>query len=280
MDEALELLPAPPGSEASIWASNIGLVIDRDAHGQPRMYFEDTLILFRQVGPHLARAYILCDVALVARAQGDYDAAREALDRALVLSREGDDRHGTAFTLNALGNLARSREQFELGREWLEEALAIRRDMGDRRATAMTLGCMGLLAARRGHGDEARRLIGRALAIFAETEDGPGRLGMLLNLGNVELEAGEVDRALPLLDEAATLFRSHLIMRGWGWPMCTRVDAVISAPAPDEPRARRLIEEARDEFRKTDDVRGLARVAALEDRLDRGLRAEKALDTR
>ncbi len=276
MEQGLDLLPAPPDSDASVWGTTIGLVIDRDGHGQARMYFEDTLVMFREVGPAAARGYMLCDFALVARAQGDYDAAREAMDRALALHRERDDLHGTAVALNALGNLARSREQFDLGREWLEEALTIRRDMGDRRATAMTLGCLGLLAGRAGHQDEGRRLIGRALAIFAEAEDGPGRSGMLLNLGNLELEAGEVDRALPILEEAAGLFRSQMIMRGWGWPVCTLVDALISAPVPNEPRARTLIEEARGEFGETDDARGLAQIAALEDRLARGRRAAKA----
>ena len=277
MQEGLDLLPAAPDSDASVWATTIGLVIDRDGHGRTRMYFEDTLLMFREVGAEAARGYMLCDFALVARAQGDYDTAREALDGALALHREHDDHHGTAVALNALGNLARSREQFELGREWLDEALTIRRDMGDRRATAMTLGCSGLLAGRAGHREEGRRLIGRALEIFAEAEDGPGRSGMLLNLGNLELEAGEADRALPILEETAGLFRSQEIMRGWGWPMCTLADAVISAPAPDEARARSLLEEASGAFGDTEDVRGLAQVAALEDRLDGGRRASNAV---
>jgi predicted ATPase/DNA-binding SARP family transcriptional activator len=279
IEEGLDLLPAARDSDEAVWATTIGLVIDRDGRRQARMYFEDTLLTFREVGSDAARGYMLCDLALVARAQGDYDAAREALDRALTLYRERDDPHGTAVALNGLGNLARSREQFELGREWLEEALTIRRDMGDRRATGMTLGCLGLLAGRAGHRDEGRRLIGQAEAIFAEAEDGPGRSGMLLNLGDLELEATEVDRAVPVLEEAVELFRSQMIMRGSGWPMCMLVDAVISAPVPDEPRARGLIEEARTEFGATEDARGLAQVAALEDRLEQASpRSNPALD--
>jgi tetratricopeptide (TPR) repeat protein len=256
-------------------ATAIGLVIDRDGRQQARMYFEDTLLMFREVGSEAARGYMLCDLALVARAQGDYDGAREALDRALTLHRERDDPHGTAVALNGLGNLARSREQFELGREWLEEALAIRRDMGDRRATGMTLGCLGLLAGRAGQRDEGRRLIAQAVAIFDDAEDGPGRSGLLLNLGNLELEAGEVERALPILEEAAGLIRSQMIMRGWAWPMCTLVGALIVAAVPDVRRARSLLDEARVEFGETEDVRGLAQVAALEGRLDRGRRRSK-----
>jgi predicted ATPase len=281
IEQGLDVLAGAADSGASVWATTIGLVFDIDGRGRARMYFEDTILLFHEVGPEAARGYMLCDVALVARGQGDYAAARAALDRALELHRERDDLHGIAVALNGLGNLARSREQFELGREWLEEALAIRRDMGDRRAIGMTLGCLGLLAGRAGRRDEGRRLIARALAIFAETEDGPGRAGMLLNLGNLELEAGELDRALPLLEEAVGLFRSQMIMRGWGWPMCTLVDAVMSAPAPDEARARALIEEARGEFAATEDARGLVEVAGLEHRLEHGGTAAKAaLDAR
>src|SRR5436190_20634078 len=96
---------------------------------------------------------------------------------------------------------------------------------------------------------------------------------MLLNLGNLELEAGERDRALALLEEATGLFRDQVIMRGWGWPLCALVDAVISGPAADEPRARDLLAHARDEFRTTGDVRGLGQVEALEARLASAARA-------
>jgi predicted ATPase/DNA-binding SARP family transcriptional activator len=280
MEEGLNLLPPPADSEPAVWETTIGLVIDRDAHGRARMYFEDTILMFREAGPEAARGYMLCDLALVARAQGDYDAAREALERALALQRERDDLHGAAVALNALGNLARSREQYDLGREWLEEALAIRRGMGDRRATGMTLGCLGLLTGRAGQRDEGRRLIGRALAGFEEAEDGTGMAGMLLNLGNLELEAGEVDRAVPILEEATALFRSQMIMRGWGWPVCTLVDALLGWPVVDESRVRDLIEQARGQFRDAEDVRGLAEAAAVEQRLERAVRtgAKAGLD--
>ena len=57
--------------------------------------------------------------------------------------------------------------------------------------------------------------------------------------------------------------------------MCTLVDAVISGPAPDEARVRRLLDEARGDFRQSEDGRGLAELAALEDRLDRIAAAPK-----
>ena len=140
----------------------------------------------------------------------------------------------------------------------------------------MTLGCLGLLAGRAGDLDEGRRQIEQALAIFAETDDGPGRPGMLLNLGNLELEAGEVDRALPILDQAAGLFRTQMIMRGWGWPTCTLAEALISATQPNEGRASELLEEVRGEFRNTEDERGLAHAEALEARLERPGKGAKA----
>jgi tetratricopeptide (TPR) repeat protein len=278
MGEGLSLLArAPRDARTRVWATTIGLIIDRDAQGQPRMYFEDTLLLFRPVGPEAAAAYMLCNLALVARAQGDYDAAREALERALSLQRERDDPHGTAVALNGLGNLARSRDQFELGREWLEEALAIRRDVGDRRATAVTLSSLGLLAGRAGDLDGGRELIGRGLAVCRETEDGTGRSGLLLNLGNLELEAAaDLARARSILEEAVDLYRAQVLMRGYGWPLCAFVDALITPPAPDEARARELIDEARGIFRGIDDVRGLAQVDALEARLEQGRGAAKA----
>jgi predicted ATPase/DNA-binding SARP family transcriptional activator len=279
VEEGLTILEGADDPEAWVWAIATGLVADRDGRGRPRMYFEDTLLLFHETGAEALRGYMLCDYAVIARAQRDYDAAHEALDRALALHRERHDRFGAAVALNGLGNLARSREQFELGREWLEEALAIRREMGDRRATAMTLGCLGLLAGRAGDPEEGRNLIGRALAIIADTDDGPGRSGMLLNLGNLELEVGEVERALPHLEHAAELFRTQTIMRGSGWPTCTLAEALLEARRPDAVRARRLIGEARGELTEIGDERGLALVEDLQTRLDgRPSAAQAGLD--
>ena len=124
IEQGLGLIDDPGDPGPSVGATTIGLVADRDGRGHTRMYFEDTLILYRDVGPEAARGYMLCDLALVARTQGDYEAARAALDRALALHRERDDQLGAGVALNALGNLARSRAQLDLGREWLEEALS------------------------------------------------------------------------------------------------------------------------------------------------------------
>ena len=99
---------------------------------------------------------------------------------------------------------------------------------------------------------------------------------MLLNLGNMELDAGEVDRALPLLEEAAGLFRKLMVLRGWGWPMCTLAEAVLSAREPDEARARSLIEEACAEFGEIGNARGLAQIEALRARLGGAGRAADA----
>ena len=64
-------------------------------------------------------------------------------------------------------------------------------------------------------------------------------------------------------------------MRGLGWPLCAFVDAVISAPAPNECERARC-DEARGCSRGTDDVRGLARSTRCEARLEQGRGAADA----
>jgi tetratricopeptide (TPR) repeat protein len=101
--------------------------------GVPRDSFEDTLLIFRNAAPREATAFVQVNVAEAWRAEGRYEPAQAALERAVGIFRDLRDDHGTGIALNALGNLARVAGELGLAREWLDEALALRRSIGSRR---------------------------------------------------------------------------------------------------------------------------------------------------
>ena len=87
---------------------------------------------------------MLCNIGETWRADGDCDAAREALERALASFRELGDDLGAGVALNALGNLARVDRRARHGaRASFEEALALRRAARDAREIATTLAGLG-----------------------------------------------------------------------------------------------------------------------------------------
>jgi predicted ATPase/DNA-binding SARP family transcriptional activator len=240
-------------------ATTLAFVVQDDpASGRPRLYFEETLLLFRPVPARLALGYTLCNHAQVHRARANPAAARDSLDRALALFRELGDRPGIALTLNQLGNLGRSTGDHALAREWLEEALAIRRELGDRRGTGLTIANLGVLAAAAGDAERGRLLLAESRGLFERTDDGPGQGGALLSLANVELSAGNPEEARRLLEQCLPFWERQDLVRARAWISLMLVDVLEELDEPGEAARRR--EAAAQLFARIGDATGLERI--------------------
>jgi predicted ATPase/DNA-binding SARP family transcriptional activator len=232
------------------------LVVQQDpVSGRPRIFFEETMLLFRPVPARLALGYVWSSQGFALRSMGELEAAREPLDRALALFRELRDLPGIALVLNQLGNLGRSLGEHAIAREWLEEALAIRRELGDRRGSGLTLGNLGLLAAAAGAIDDARRFLGESLSLFERTDDGPGQGGALLNRANVELSAGDLAEGRRLLEHALPLWEAQGLVRACAWISVMLADVLDELE--EHAQAARRRDEARVLFERIGDSTGL-----------------------
>jgi predicted ATPase/DNA-binding SARP family transcriptional activator len=240
-------------------ATTMGLVVyDDPATGRPRIYFEETLLLFRPVPARLALGYVLCNHAFAQRSLSDFEVARELLDRALALFRELGDPPATALALNQLGNLGRALGEHALAEEWLEEALATRRQLGDRRGIGVTLGNLGLLAAAAGDPERGRLLLSESHGLFERTDDGPGQGGALLNLANLELSLGNLEAGARLLEQSLPFWERQNLVRACSWTTLTLADTLQELGADEEAAERR--ESARALFARIDDRTGLERI--------------------
>ncbi|MFJ9818448.1 AfsR/SARP family transcriptional regulator [Streptomyces sp. NPDC101151] len=182
-----------------------GYAVEEDEEGRVSVFFEETVLAGRTVGPARARGYALADLAWSSRLGGDAGTAVEAAERSADCFRSLDDPHGESLALNALGNIHRSRGDRDAARKYLDAALAIRRRLGDRREEGITLGCLGLLQLADGDTDSAQATIARVLSGFEETDDLPGTTNSLLHLGLVARTAGDSARARTLLTRAQRL---------------------------------------------------------------------------
>jgi predicted ATPase/DNA-binding SARP family transcriptional activator len=259
LTQAAELLEHIEGEQGDAFpATTLGLAVHEESGSRPRLFFEETLLLFRPVPARLALGYVLCNHAAAHRYMADPTAARAKLDRALALFRESGDAPGIGLALNQLGNLGRTSGEHALAREWLEEALALRRELGDRRGIGLTLGNLGLVAAAAGDLDTGRRLLGESHDLFEHTDDGPGQGGALLNLANLELSVDNLEEARALLEQSLPFWERQRLARACSWISLMLADTLDELDEPDEAARRR--ESARELFELIGDSTGLERI--------------------
>jgi tetratricopeptide (TPR) repeat protein len=257
--QAAELLEHVQGEQGNAFpATTMGLAVHDHPGERPRLFFEETLLLFRPVPARLALGYVLCNHAYVHRSMGDPGAARDKLDRGLALFREQADAPGIALALNSLGNLGRTVGDHGLAREWLEEALAIRRELGDRRGTGVTLSNLGLLAGAAGDVEEGRLRLAESRGLFERTDDGPGQGGAWLNTANLELSLGNLEDGRRLLEQALPFWERQDLARATGWICVVLADTLDELDEPAEAARRR--ETARGMFERLGDSTGLERI--------------------
>jgi len=226
----------------ALWPLSHALITVAPEVGYPLLLQEDTAIVGRRVGGEAAIAYILGNLAVVDRIEGDFDRAGELIEESLARFQRLADVQGEAFALGALGNLARSSGDFERGRELLEHSLALRQEVGDRRGTGITLGCLAVLRARSGDLSGGRAAAEQSRGWFAENDDMIGLSAAELSLANVALSAGDRMRARAHLEDAASVFGGIESTPQGGWVLA--VLAAMSAEDGEPATARRWLDRA------------------------------------
>ena len=230
----------------ALWPLSYVLFPIESENGYPLFLHEDTGIVGRRVGGEAAVAYILGNLAVVDRAEGDFDRAGELIEESLARFQRLADVQGEAFALNALGNLARSSGDFERGRELLNRSLALRQEVGDRRGTGITLGCLAVLSARSGDPAGGRAAAEQSRGWFAENDDMIGLSAAELSLANVALFAGDRVAARAHLEAAASVFGGFESTHQEGWVLA--VLAAMSAEDGEPAMARRWLDRAIGHF--------------------------------
>jgi predicted ATPase len=226
----------------ALWPLSYALITVAPEAGYPLLLQEDTAIVGRRVGGGAAVAYILGNLAVVDRVEGDFDRAGELIQESLARFQALADVQGEAFALGALGNLARSSGDFERGRELLERSLALRQEVGDRRGTGITLGCLAVLLARSGDPAGARTVAEQSRDWFTENDDMIGLSAAELSLASVALSAGDRVGARAHLQDAVSVFEAIKSTPQEGWVLA--VLAAMSAEDGEQATARRWLDRA------------------------------------
>ena len=169
------------------------------------------IALLAPQGPssRLAHAYLRQGDLLTLLKQ--FDAAERALNTALRLSRDGQDRRLERSALRSVGLLRWHQGRHPEALEMAEQALAFDRAFGDEASIIGDLSNIGNILRALGDHERARAVLEEALAMPAIEREPGGMSSVLHNLANVHRACGELEAALACLLRADEAMQANLL---------------------------------------------------------------------
>ena len=258
LETALEHLAAAPERTPPFYEGvTFGLaILPEGPGGRLRAFHEETILLFHRFGRDHAVGYVLCNLALLARAEGRGDEARALLEDALARFRRLGDPRAEAHALTALGNWARSFGEPDRGLAWLERAIELRRAGGDRRGVGMTETDAALARAYAGDLAGADASFARTQEHFRAADDAPAQGGGLIMWGLAYEHVGDLDHAAELVAAGAEVWDRGLGGPLPGWGLLMAADTLHAAGRPEDAAA--ALARAERVYRAAGVTRGVA----------------------
>ncbi len=214
-------------------------------------------------GPAPAMARALTGLGLLARLQGDFEAAAQAVDEAHSLAAAhapAADATLAAATL-ARGIVAEDRAEYDTAEHFFEEATALSVAIGDERGAGHGLNCLGVIALRRDDNELATGRFLDAMGRFRALDDPWSVAVSATNLGWIAETAGELSEAAVWYEECVQL--RTLVGDEHGLARSEADLGRVARRRRDFPRARTRLEEALLSFHRLGDRR-LAAACMLE----------------
>ena len=170
-----------------------------------REHLEKSLVIKKEIGDRNGEADCYTNLGNVYRSVGEYEKAREHLEKSLVIKKEIGDRNGEADCYTNLGNVYRSVGEYEKAREHLEKSLVIKKEIGDRNGEADCYTNLGNVYRSVGEYEKAREHLEKSLVINKEIGDRNGEADCYTNLGNVYRSVGEYEKAREHLEKSLVI---------------------------------------------------------------------------
>ncbi len=202
------LLPLLPAEEQVPVLLQLGKVLELTGQWQAAgERYEQALVLAEELGASTWQAWCEAAMAELLRKQGQYSAATAWLERARDRFQALNDEAGVGQVLHIWGSLAAQQTDLDTARARYGDSLAVRRKLRDQSNTAALLSNLGIVARIRGDHEEAQALHQQALTLRQKLGDKWAIANSLINLGNVHLDRGDYGAARSQLEEAVGLLR-------------------------------------------------------------------------
>jgi predicted ATPase len=204
------------------------------------------------------RARLLFAGAVLADAQGDYDAGKAQFEESCEICVAQNDKRGVAVALNALAVNARDRGELAAASQLFELCLGIWKDLGDPTDIARALSNLANVMKSQGEYERAASLYGDCLTGFRQVGDGAGVAWTLNYLGDVAREKADLVTARSYCEQSLSEFRR--MRDSWGIASTLSDLASLSCDQGNNAEACRLYGESISLFKELGHKRGIARV--------------------
>jgi non-specific serine/threonine protein kinase len=153
----------------------------------------------------MLRAEALTGVGHLAWSQGDFQAARTALEESIALYQAVGDVRGRAEAISGLGIISGLQGEFGTAYELFKKQRDLYAELGDIRGCAEALANMGRTLLEDGDLAGAQELLELSLIRYQTVGDTRGIAFVLDNSGRVAMEQGDYRRGITLLNESIEL---------------------------------------------------------------------------
>jgi tetratricopeptide (TPR) repeat protein len=176
-------------------------------YGEAKAHHEESLALFRQLGPDykLQIARQLDALGEIDQYYGNYEKATALHQESMALQKEVGDKEGVAASLAHLGVIARERGRYEEAERLLQQSLALNRESGDRLRISVDLNNLGFVATRQCRYEHALAFHEEAVQQYRDLDNRLGISESLLNMGDVAKNRGDFGQAIALHQECLAL---------------------------------------------------------------------------
>jgi predicted ATPase/class 3 adenylate cyclase len=182
-----------------------------------KQYFEQSLILQRQLGDKRGIADALNGLGSVALDCGEYQHAVDLYSESLVFQRELGDTWGIARVLNNLGLTEFNRGYYDQATVYLKESLELSRQIQDISIAAYALLNLGRMALFQGQPIQSKEWLEQSLELQQQLGNKRGVSIALVNLGQLAVEYGDPAKAIDLCQKSLAICREVGDKRGEGF---------------------------------------------------------------
>jgi predicted ATPase len=175
-------------------------------YDRARALFEQSLVCCSKLDIKPALAALFRHMAIMARGQGDYDRARLLSEQSLELCRELNDMWGSAWSLRTLGEAVRHQGDYRRAAELIVQSLELFRDLGDTWQIAWACHDLGELAQLQQEDEQAQNWYAQSLPLFEALGAKLGSAWSLHNLGYIAQHRGDTEQTIQCFTKSLALF--------------------------------------------------------------------------
>jgi len=172
-----------------------------------RDYLEKSLAIRKEIGNRNGEAASYAGLGNVYESVGEYEKAREHFEKSLAIHKEVGDRNGEATSYGNLGNVYQAVSEYEKARDHHEKSLRIHKEIGHRSGEAACYACLGNVHQSIGEYEKATDHLEKSLAIHKEIGERLGEANCYVNLGNVHRAVGEYEKARDHLEKSLVIHK-------------------------------------------------------------------------